>query len=121
VLEDFNPAGLVIPTSLIRSRSLCLSHLQDFIAMAPLVATLTSAAFELRTKLIARQMGNPGNKSPEAFAHQGRYAYTPSFGAAVLFVVLFAIVTLAHVFLIFRHRSWFWWSMNLAVISKYFN
>jgi len=82
--------------------------------MAPLVTTLTTAALEL----VVRQLGRPGNKSPEAFAHQGRYAYTPSFATAVLFLVLFAIVTLANVFLFFRHRSWFWWSMNLAVISE---
>ena len=83
--------------------------------MAPLVATLTNAAFEI----VARQLGRPGNKSPEAFAHQGRYSYTPSFATAVLFIILFAIVTLANVFLFFRHRSWFWWSMNLAVISEH--
>jgi hypothetical protein len=82
--------------------------------MAPLTVTLTTAAFEL----IARQLGG-GDKSPQQFAKEGRFSYTPSFGAAVLFVILFAIVTLANVFLFFRHRSWFWWSMNLAVVSQY--
>lgn len=85
--------------------------------MAPLLATFTNAAFQLSTKLVARQLG-PGNKTSEAFKHQGYFNYSPSFGAAVLFTILFAFVALANVFLFFRHRAWFWWSMNLAIISK---
>jgi hypothetical protein len=81
--------------------------------MAPLAATLTNAAFEL----IARQLGG-ANRTPQQTATEGRFSYVPSFGASVLFSILFAVVTLANVFLFFRHRSWFWWSMNLAVVSQ---
>jgi hypothetical protein len=86
--------------------------------MAPLMATLTNAAFEFGTKLVARQLGGPGTKSPQKYAEEGRYSYIPSFPAAVLFIALFGIVALANIFLFFRHRAWFWWSMNLAVFSE---
>ena len=35
------------------------------------------------------------------------YTYYPSMGAAVVFVVLFAIVTILHTFQMFRTRTWF--------------
>ncbi|KAJ5927531.1 hypothetical protein N7516_009304 [Penicillium verrucosum] len=35
------------------------------------------------------------------------YEYYPSMGAAVVFIVLFAIVTLMHTFHLFRKRTWF--------------
>lgn len=88
--------------------------------MAPFTATFASAALELSAILAARQTTNePGDKSPALFAEQGRYAYTPSFAAAVAFLVLFGILTITNIWLFFRHRSWFWWSMNLAVLMEF--
>ncbi|CAI7639521.1 unnamed protein product [Penicillium bialowiezense] len=45
------------------------------------------------------------------------YTYYPSMGAAVVFVVLFAIVTILHTFHMFRTRTWFFIPL---VIGGYF-
>ena len=42
-------------------------------------------------------------------SHNGwiAYQYKPSMGAAVLFIILFAVVTLLHTYHLFRTRTWF--------------
>lgn len=89
--------------------------------MAPMADTLSEALFPFLAELAKRDGSpNPGGKTDAQYKTQGRYNYAPSFAAAVIFVVLYAIVVLANLFLLFRHRAWFWWAMNLAVISKCF-
>jgi membrane protein YdbS with pleckstrin-like domain len=45
------------------------------------------------------------------------YQYDPSSAAAIIFAVLYAIVTLTTVFQFFRYRAWAWLSMVVASIS----
>ncbi|KAK9860179.1 hypothetical protein MYU51_010531 [Penicillium brevicompactum] len=45
------------------------------------------------------------------------YTYYPSMGAAVVFIILFAVVTLLHTFHLFRTRTWFFVPL---VIGGYF-
>jgi hypothetical protein len=42
-------------------------------------------------------------------SHNGwtAYQYNPSMGAAVLFIILFAVITLLHTYHLFRTRTWF--------------
>jgi hypothetical protein len=35
------------------------------------------------------------------------YHYNPSFGAEVVFIILFSITSAAHLFLLVRHRTWY--------------
>ncbi len=87
--------------------------------MAPVAVTLTEAILPYVARLVTRQgTANPGGKTNAQYAADGRYDYAPSFAAAVLFLVLYSIIVVANFFLIIRHRAWFWWVMNLAVISK---
>ena len=87
--------------------------------MAPATVTLIRAALPFIGQLATRDgTSNPGGKTNAQYATEGRFDYPPSFAAAVLFLVLYVIVVLANLILIFRHRAWFWWVMNLAVISK---
>ncbi len=58
-------------------------------------------------------------KTPEQIATQGRYNYTPSVAAAVIFLVIYAIAMVLNQVQMFWHRAWFWWVMNLAVASKW--
>ena len=44
---------------------------------------------------------------PSSFAGWKAYEYYPSMGAAVLFIILFAVVTFMHTFHLFRTRTWF--------------
>ena len=71
--------------------------------------------------LVVRASANglPGGKTLQEYQTEGRYNYPPSFAAAVIFVVLFGIAAAVNLFQLFRHRAWFWWVMNFAVISKY--
>ena len=59
-----------------------------------------------------------GNKTPAQFAKEGRYSYVPSFGAAVVFLILFGVVLAANLVQWFYHRAWFWWVMIFAVSCK---
>ncbi|EXJ71924.1 uncharacterized protein A1O5_04425 [Cladophialophora psammophila CBS 110553] len=61
----------------------------------------------------------PGDKSPQEFAKQGRYDYVPSFAAAVVFIALYAVALITNLGQMFWHRSWFWWSMNFAVALEF--
>lgn len=73
------------------------------------------------SRLVARDQNTtdlPGGKTLQEYNTQGRYDYDPSFAAAIIFLVLFAIATAINLFQFFRHRAWFWWVMNFAVISK---
>lgn len=47
------------------------------------------------------------------------YEYYPSMGAAVVFIVLFAIVTLMHTFHLFRTRTWFFIPLLIGGYCKY--
>lgn len=71
--------------------------------------------------LAARSYNNtglPGGKTPEQWATEGRFSYVPSLAAAVIFAVLFGIAVVINLGQMVRHRAWFWWSMNFAVLSK---
>jgi hypothetical protein len=35
------------------------------------------------------------------------YHYNPSKAAAIIFLILFAVATVAHVFFMIRHRTWY--------------
>ncbi|OAP56868.1 hypothetical protein AYL99_08980 [Fonsecaea erecta] len=61
----------------------------------------------------------PGDKSPQDFAKEGRYNYVPSFAAAVIFLVLYGLALIMNLGMMFWHRSWFWWSMNFAVAMEF--
>ena len=88
--------------------------------MAPsLAGTLVPLVADLTVRNVAPSSTLPGGKTPAQYAVQGRFNYVPSFPAALIFLALFLILVLANLFLIFRHRAWFWWVMNLAVISKF--
>jgi fatty acid desaturase len=49
------------------------------------------------------------------------YTYYPSMGAAVLFIVLFAIATILHTFHLFRTRTWFFIPLVIGGYSTYLN
>jgi len=70
--------------------------------------------------LVVRASANglPGGKTLQEYQTEGRYNYPPSFAAAVIFVVLFGIAAAVNLFQLFRHRAWFWWVMNFAVIME---
>lgn len=88
--------------------------------MATFVGNIEHAIVHL-SKLVARDDNStdlPGGKTLQEWENQGRYNYDPSFAASVIFLVLFAIATAINLFQFFRHRAWFWWVMNFAVISK---
>ncbi|KAJ9619709.1 uncharacterized protein PV06_00009 [Exophiala oligosperma] len=73
------------------------------------------------SRLVARDQNTtdlPGGKTLQEYNTQGRYDYDPSFAAAIIFLVLFAIATAINLFQFFRHRAWFWWVMNFAVIME---
>jgi len=89
--------------------------------MAPTTGVSTSDIFHFIAKLTARDAtGGPSDKTPAQYAREGRYNYDPSFAASVVFAVLYAIVVLANLVQIVRHRAWFWWVMNLGVLCKLF-
>lgn len=44
---------------------------------------------------------------PSSLAGWKAYEYYPSMGAAVLFIILFAVVTFMHTFHLLRTRTWF--------------
>ena len=56
-------------------------------------------------------------------SHEGWVAYTyyPSMGAAVVFIILFAIVTLLHTFHLFRTRTWFFVPLVIGGYCTYLN
>jgi hypothetical protein len=47
------------------------------------------------------------------------YEYYPSMGAAVVFVICFAIVTLMHTYHLFRTRTWFFIPLVIGGYCKY--
>ncbi|KIX10253.1 uncharacterized protein Z518_01334 [Rhinocladiella mackenziei CBS 650.93] len=61
----------------------------------------------------------PADKTPEEWATEGRYNYAPSFAAAVVFIALYGIALAINLFQMFRHRAWFWWVMNFAIILEF--
>ena len=90
-------------------------------AMSPSAVTLPEAVVPFLATLLTRDHPLvPGGKSSAQYASQGRFNYAPSLAAAVIFLVFYALIVLANWFLLFRHRAWFWWSMNLAVSSELF-
>mgnify|MGYP006949406558 CR=1 FL=1 len=46
------------------------------------------------------------------------YQYDPLFPAAMTAIILFAIVTFYHVWLIIRHRSWYFISFTIGGLCK---
>lgn len=46
------------------------------------------------------------------------YRYDPSKAAAVIFLILFGVATLAHVFLMIRHRTWYFVPFIIGLICK---
>lgn len=69
-------------------------------------------------ELVARSNSSlPQGKTQAEYDSQGRYNYTPSKAAAIAFCILYIIIVAYNLFQYFYHRSWFWWSMVLAVIS----
>ncbi len=46
------------------------------------------------------------------------YQYEPSLPAAIVAIILFAIVTFYHVWLIIRHRSWYFISFTVGGFCK---
>ena len=46
------------------------------------------------------------------------YQYEPSLPAAIVATILFAIVTFYHVWLIIRHRSWYFISFTVGGFCK---
>jgi len=72
--------------------------------------------------LVARDYSGtefPGGKTLQQWETEGRFSYVPSFAAAVIFAVLFGLAVLVNLGQLFRHRAWFWWSMNFAVMREY--
>ncbi len=61
--------------------------------------------------------GLPGGKTPAEYAAEGRYNYVPTLSAAIIFTVLFGICAVINWVQFFRHRAWFWWMMNAAILS----
>ncbi|KIW16868.1 hypothetical protein PV08_04058 [Exophiala spinifera] len=88
--------------------------------MATLVGNIEGALAHLST-LVTRDVsdtGLPGGKTLQEYETQGRFNYDPSFAASVIFLVLFAIAAAINIFQFFRHRAWFWWVMNFAVLME---
>ena len=46
------------------------------------------------------------------------YQYVPSLPAAIVAIILFAIVTVYHVWLIIRHRSWYFIPFTVGGFCK---
>lgn len=84
---------------------------------------IVDAALAHAVNLVARSYsatGLPGGKTAAEYAVEGRYSYVPSFAAAIIFSALFGLALVINVYQLFRHRAWFWWVMNFAVLSKHF-
>lgn len=47
------------------------------------------------------------------------YRYTPSLGAAILFLVLFALITLYHLYQVIRLRSWYFLVFVIGGVCKF--
>lgn len=77
-----------------------------------------SQLFELARRALDENDELPGGKTIAEFAKEGRYNYPPSFAAAVVFSVIYAIAMAVNLVQLVRHRAWFWWVMNFAVASK---
>jgi hypothetical protein len=50
--------------------------------------------------------------------HRNPYKYTPSGAAAMIFLCCFAIVTIWHIFTIFRRRVWYFTPLAIGGIRK---
>ncbi|KAI1626928.1 RTA1 like protein-domain-containing protein [Exophiala viscosa] len=82
---------------------------------------IVDAAVAGAVNLVARSYsatGLPGGKTAAEYAVEGRYSYVPSFAAAIIFCVLFGLAFVINVYQLFRHRAWFWWVMNFAVLME---
>lgn len=54
-----------------------------------------------------------------AVKYMGEYDYIPSIPAAVVFIVLFGILTLLHCWQMFRGRTWFFIAFIFGGICEY--
>jgi len=93
--------------------------------MAPIAHAMTEAALPLVHQLLVRDSTKNSTVSKEhagkteaQWEAEGRYNYPPSFAAAVVFLVLYVIITGFNLFQFIFYRAWFWWPMVFAILSK---
>ncbi len=89
--------------------------------MAPFANAIAEVMLPVAHQLLARDSTvkpQHQGKTPEQWDKEGRYNYEPSFAAAVMFLALYVAATVINLFQYALYRAWFWWPMNLAVISE---
>ena len=77
---------------------------------------LAPAIQELVTRSSSYNNTYPNGETQAQYESRGRYYYEPSKAAAIVFCVLYAVIVASNLFQYFFYKSWFWWSMNFAVI-----
>ncbi|KEF58764.1 uncharacterized protein A1O9_03607 [Exophiala aquamarina CBS 119918] len=63
-------------------------------------------------------MEDHAGKTPQKWAVEGRYYYSPSFAAAAVFLAVYILATIINLGQFFFYRSWFWWPMVLGVAME---
>lgn len=64
-------------------------------------------------------LNNEPKDTMVAVKYMGEYDYIPSIPAAVVFIVLFGILTLLHCWQMFRGRTWFFIAFIFGGICEY--
>lgn len=64
-------------------------------------------------------VNNEPNDAMVAVKYMGQYDYIPSIPAAVVFIVLFGIVTVLHCWQMFHGRTWFFIAFIFGGICEY--